>query len=288
MGKWLYVLALLAAQATAEIRVFDFSQREVVLEQPAQRIIALAPHVVENLFSAGAGDKVVGVVSYSDFPRAALDIPEVGSYKAFSLEKIISLEPDLIVMWASGNGMARLEELAILNIPIYVSEPRKLADIGRSIRDYEKLTGADPQRTSEADRVDRTIAQLRQQYSNEKQLSVFYQVWNEPLQTLNQDHLISRVISLCGGKNVFADAQSLAPKISLEAVLKRDPDLIVASGMDIARPEWLDSWLDYPFLTAVKDEALFFVPPDHIQRPTARILLGAARLCEQIDSRRSP
>jgi iron complex transport system substrate-binding protein len=111
-------------------------------------------------------------------------------------------------------------------------------------------------------------------------------VWNQPLQTLNGSHLISDVISLCGARNVFADAASLAPKISVEAVIARNPDAIVASGMDEARPEWLDEWLAYPQLRAVANNALFFVPPDYIQRPTARVLLGATSLCRQLDSAR--
>jgi iron complex transport system substrate-binding protein len=179
-----------------------------------------------------------------------------------------------------------LQELAILKAPIYVSEPRELADIGRAIRDYEILTGKPAGNPSEADRVDQTIAALRQRYQQSSPLSVFYQVWNEPLQTLNGDHLISKVIEVCGGHNAFADAASLAPRISIEAVLERDPDVIVASGMAAARPEWLDQWLDYPFLKAVKNDSLFFVHPDHLQRPTARVLLGAEELCKQLDSRR--
>jgi iron complex transport system substrate-binding protein len=271
-------------QLYADVTVTDFIGREVSLREPARRIVALAPHAVENLFSAGAGSKLVGAVSYSDYPGAAADIARVGTYKSFSLETILTLEPDLIIMWASGNGMASLENLDALNIPVYVSEPRQLGDVARAIRDYGVMAGTGGTSEKEAARIDSAIAALERHYGNRSSLNVMYQIWHEPLQTLNGKHLVSSVIRLCGGTNSFADALSLAPRISIESVLERNPDVIVASGMDIARPEWLDRWRDYPSLAAVQNEALFFIHPDHIQRPTARVLLGAQTLCRQLDS----
>ncbi len=286
MRNCLLLMIFASALARAEISVTDFLGRTVTLEQPAQRIVALAPHIVENLYTAGAGEQLVGVVSYSNFPEAATRLPIVGSYKSFSLESILALEPDLIIMWASGNGAQRLQQLEQLGIPVYASEPRLLADIGRSIRDYEALIGRAAGETSQADSIDQQIERLRQQYGSRTRLGVFYQVWHEPLQTLNGEHLISDVIRLCGGRNVFADATTLAPRLSLESVLERDPQVIVASGMGQARPDWLDDWLAYPFLQAVENNALYFVHPDHLQRPTARILLGATALCRQLDQQR--
>ena len=270
----------------AEIRLTDFQQRQLVLEKPAQRIVALAPHIVENTFSAGAGDKLVGVVSFSDYPIAAKNIPRIGDYKSWSLETIVALQPDLILMWGSGNGMNALSSLEKLGVPVYVSEPRQLQDIPDTIRAISRLAGTEAVGEAEAQRIEQAFAELEGNYSERRNLSVLYQVWNEPLQTLNGEHLISHAIALCGGGNIFADAVSLAPKISLESVLYRDPDVIVASGMGAARPDWLDMWKQYPSLTAVKNNHLFFVNPDHIQRPTARILLGTKSLCEQMESAR--
>ena len=280
------LLILLTANSArgSIVSVEDFLGREVRLAAPAQRIVALAPHIVENIYSAGAGKKLVGVVSYSNFPPAAREIDEVGSFNAFSLENIVALQPDLIVMWGSGNGMQALEKLEALGIPVYVSEPRKLSDVPRSIRALGILAGTEIASEQEARRIEGVFAELFEQYSGRRQLSVLYQIWNEPLQTLNGQHLISQVIRLCGGKNIFADAKTLAPRINLESVLERNPDVIVASGMSHERPEWLDEWQAYPSLAAVENKALFFVEPDHIQRPTARILLGARDLCEQLDS----
>ena len=287
LPRLLMLLLLLPVPGTAEpVSVEDFAGRTVTLAAPARRVVALAPHIVENVFSAGAGDRLVGVVSYSNYPGAARTIPRVGSYNAFSLETIASLEPDLIVMWGSGNGMQSLARLELLGIPVFVSEPRQLEDIPRAIRDLGTLAGTRQVSETRALAMEQALASLRAKYSQRATLKVFYEIWNEPLQTINGEHLISQLMALCGGRNIFADVATLAPRISIEAVLARTPDAIVASGMGESRPDWLDQWRQYPSLPAVRNNALFFVPPDHLQRPTARVLLGAQALCEQLDSAR--
>jgi iron complex transport system substrate-binding protein len=280
------LLSLLTSTSFAQISVVDFQKRRVTVAAPAQRIVALAPHIVENVFSAGAGSKLVGVASYSNYPEAAKAIEVIGDYKSWSLEAIAALQPDLILIWASGNGMNAFSSLEKLGVPIFVSEPRQLEDIPYAIRAIGKLAGTEEYSEPEARRIEQALESLGETYGSRSSLSLFYQVWNEPLQTLNGEHMISSVIALCGGRNAFADAVSLAPKISIESVLHRNPDAIVASGMAGTRPPWLDMWLQYPSLNAVKNNTLFFVHPDHIQRPTARILLGAKDLCEQLDTAR--
>lgn len=280
------LFTLACTPQTFAVTVEDFAGRQVTLLKPAKRIIALAPHIVENLYSAGAGDALVGTVTYSNYPPQAASIPVVGSYNAFSTEKIIELQPDLVVMWGSGNGMQTLPTLESLGIPVYVSELRTLWDIPRSIRRLARLAGTDIAGEAEAARIEKALNDLREQYGSKKSISVFYQIWNQPLQTINREHLISDLISLCGGRNIFADARSLAPRISVESVLLGNPQAIVASGMGEARPEWLDQWRDYPSLDAVAKNALFYVNPDYVQRPTARILIGAQRLCEQLQQLR--
>ncbi len=279
-------IALSAANSYAKVQATDSAGRSVVLDEPAQRIVALAPHIVENVFSAGAGDKLVGVVSYSDYPPAAGDIPVVGSYHAFSLEKIASLRPDLVITWAEGDGEAVAEPFEELGIPVYVDEPRELKEVARSVRNIGALSGTREQARRRADHFMRTLARLREEYSHRQPVSVFYQVWNEPLQTVNESHIISAVIELCGGDNVFKDTPVIAPKVSLEAVIARNPQAIVASGMGQERPEWLNEWRQYPQMTAVARENLFFVPPDILQRHTVRILQGAEQMCHSLQRAR--
>ena len=282
----LLCLAIAGAALAQPLEVEDFAGRQVRLAAPAQRIVALAPHLVENLYSAGAGDKLVGVVGHSDYPPEAGAIAQVGSFNAYSVETIASLQPDLILMWGSGNGMRTLAALELLGIPIFVSEPRQLADIGRDIRLLGQLADTDTRARAEADRIDEALSALRAQYGTRGPITVFYEIWNQPLQTVNGEHLISQVIALCGGVNIFGELPTLAPQVSVEAVLARAPEAIIASGRHDMRPQWLDDWRRYPALPAVRDNALFFVDPDLLERPTARVLLGAGTLCRQLDTLR--
>ncbi len=277
-------ITVLAVQA--DVTVTDYQGREVTLTQPAQRIVALAPHIVENVYSAGAGDALVAAVNYSDYPPEAKALPHLGSYRAISHEAVLALRPDLVVLWGSGNGETLQRQLERLGLVVYVDEPRTLEDVARSIEDIGILAGTSAQAEKETQAYLERLESLRGHYSEQDPVSVMYQVWNQPLQTLNGEHLVSDVIRLCGGRNAYADAQPIAPKINLESVLERDPQAIVASGMGDERPEWLEEWKQWPKLTAVERDNLFFVPPDIIQRHTARILDGAELFCRHIDRAR--
>lgn len=277
-----------AATTNNAIAVTDFLGREVTLEQPAQRIVALAPHVVENLFAAGVGDRIVAAVSYSDYPEQAKSIPRVGGYSNFSLEAIVAFKPDLVISWASGSSSSnQLEtQLSALDIPVYVSEPRRLEDVAEAIRDFAVLAGNPAVGEQAALAYLQQLDELRRENQDKASVTVFYQIWHSPLQTLNGEHLVSDMIGLCKGRNIFADALGIAPKVSVEAVLAANPQVIVASGIGEQRPDWLDQWYDWPSLSAVQQGSLYFIPPDWSQRHTTRILKGARLLCEQLDRAR--
>lgn len=272
--------------AASPVTVIDSAGRSVSLAAPAQRIVALAPHIVENVFSAGAGGQLVGAVSYSNYPPQASQIPVVGGFHSFSLEAIIALQPDLVLMWASGNGDNDLATLEKLGIAVYVNEPKKLEDIAITIKNIGVLSGHAVSAAATANLYLQKLAEIRRQYSQLQPLSVFYQVWNQPLYTINGEHMISELIELCGGRNIFADTRVLAPKVSLEAVIQRNPEVIIASGMDEARPEWLDEWQRFPQLQAVANHNLYFVPPDILQRHTIRLLQGAQGICQSLQQAR--
>jgi iron complex transport system substrate-binding protein len=282
----IYLITLfLSAYSVCAIELIDDRGHVIKLDKPAQRVIALAPHIVEMVYAVGGGDALVGAVSYSDYPKAAIDVPRVGSYKNFSNESILRLRPDLVLAWHSGNGEANVKKIKELGLTVYWTEPRTLKGVGKSLRDIGILLG-ESQQGQAADDFEKSLQNLQEKYSHKKPVSVFYEVWNQPLQTLNGKHLISDVISLCGGINVFANEAALAPKLSVESVLHADPQVIVASGMAIERPEWLDEWLVWPQLQSVKNKQLYFIPPDLIQRHTPRVLQGARLLCEQLDKAR--
>lgn len=271
----------------ADMTVTDYRGRQITLKKPAKKIIALAPHIVENLFAAGAGEAIVGAVDHCDYPEQAENIPRVGAISAYSLEAIIKLQPDLIVLWGSGRGADIQVKLEKLGFTVYVSDPRRLADVPRSIRDYGILTQNEKTAELSARAFERQHQDLIRKFANAEEVSTLYQVWDKPIQTLNDTHIISNVIRLCGGSNVFGDALALAPKISVESVIARDPDVIIASGMGEERPDWLDSWKQWQNLKAVKNSDLYYIPPDLIQRHTPRILQGAALMCEHLELSRA-
>jgi len=282
------LLLLASADIFAEsIRIRDYNNHIIALDKPVKRIVALAPHIVENIFSAGAGDYLVGAVDYCDYPEAAKEVTRVGAISSHSLEAIINLQPDLVVAWDSGHGGQVIPKLRSLGIPVYASNPQKLEDVARSIRDFGQLAGTSDQANRAAEQYMRRLARLKSENQHKKLLSVLYQVWNTPLLTLNDSHIISDLINLCSGRNVYGDLTVAAPKISLESVLTRDPDVIVASGMGQERPDWVDDWKRWPSLTAVENNNLYFIPPDIIQRHTVRILDGAALMCQHLSNARA-
>jgi iron complex transport system substrate-binding protein len=266
----------------ADIEVEDSLGRKLVLENPAARVISLAPHLTEVAFAAGAGEVLIGVATYSDYPEAAKGIPRVGSYDNVSYETIVALQPDVVLAWRSGNGDEIIQRLRSLGLTVYVDESKTLGDVSHSLRAVGQLTGNEDTAEPAANAFMARLSNLRETYSSRESISVYYQIWDEPLLTLNGDHLISDVVRLCGGRNVFADALALVSRISVESVIRADPQVILASGMDKARPEWLDAWQAWSSMTAVQNKQLYFVPPDLLQRHTPRIIEGATMMCEQL------
>lgn len=279
----LVIATLLSSVAAGQsISVVDDNQQTVTLPGPAQRIVSLAPSLTELLFVAGAGNRIVGVSEYSDHPPQAQGIPIVGRYDLLDLEAIVGYGPDLIVAWRSGNPQAAVQRLIDLGFNVYVAEPRTLLSIADHIEKFATLAGTVETGQAASKYFRDQLEALRSRYQDSAKVSVYYQVWNEPLISVGGNELINDIITLCGGSNIFADL-GLAPKISVESVLERNPEVIIASGMDIARPEWLDDWQRWPQLRAVADDALFFIPPDLIQRHSLRVLSGALQMCAQID-----
>lgn len=279
--------AALISLVQAEVSVKDDENNIVVLEQPAKRIISLAPHITESLFSAGAGDKIIGAVSYSDYPEEAKKILRVGGYPSLDLEKIISLKPDLVIVWASGNNNKQIEKLRAFGLNIFMSEPRYPEDIAKTIQRFGVLAGT----TEVAEKSYQEFLQhynsLKKRFSKKKKVKVFYQIWNKPIMTISGGHLISEIIELCGGENVFANLSTLTPRISLEAVLASNSEIIISGGMGKARPDWVEEWRPWQQLPAVKNEQLYFIEPALMQRVGPRILDGADILCEFLDKART-
>jgi iron complex transport system substrate-binding protein len=273
------------AAASAAVSVLDDRNQTVSLAAPAQRIVSLAPHATELLFAAGAGTKVVGIIEYSDYPPAAKRLPSVGNATMLDIERIVALRPDLVVLWGSGNLAPQVARLRALGIPTYDSEPGDFEAIASSLERLAHLAGTDAAGKAAAASFRARLADLRHEYRQRPVVSVFYQIWREPLMTLNDAHMVSAAIRLCGGRNIFGGLPQIAPAVSVESVLKADPEAIVAgSSRD---DDALSAWRRYSGLTAVTRGNLFVVESDMLTRPGPRILDGTRTLCRHLDAARA-
>ena len=209
---------------SAEVSVRDDYQNRITLQEPAHRIVSLAPHLTELLYAAGAGDRLVGAIEHSDYPEAARRLPRVGSETGINLEAVLRLKPDLVAAWPNAGSRRQIERLAALGIPVYRSEPRELDDIAVTLQALGELAGTRATADAAARAFRARAAGLEREHSAKPKLRVFYQVWGRPLMTVNGAHLISKVIRLCGGENVFAALPVIAPPIDRDAVLPAQVD----------------------------------------------------------------
>ena len=280
------LLFCFATTAYAAISVVDDDGNNISLSSAATRIVSLAPHATELLFAIQAGDRLVGTVEHSDYPAAAQRLKRIGGYNALDLEAILALQPDLIIGWRTGNNPVQLEKLQALGLPVFMSEPRRLEDIPHTAKRLASLAGTSQQAHIFIQEFDEQYLKLKQRYKERQPVKVYYEVWHQPLITINGDHLISDLIRLCGGVNVFADVPALAPTVSIEAIINSAPDIIVTGSHHTVRSEWRSAWQRWPQIPAVEHDQLYFINPDLIQRHGPRILQGAEQLCQYVEQAR--
>ena len=282
---FLVLSGLLLSPVWAAVSVTDDAGMPVVLEKPAQRIVSLAPYLTELLFAAGAGDALVGVTEFSDYPVAARSLPRVGGGGGLDIEAIMALQPDLVVAWQSGNPSAQVEKLQSFGIPVFISEPRQLGDVPATLRRLGRLAGTGAVASVQEAHFNKRHGELRNRYASRPKVSLFYQIWEQPLMTLNGEHIFADVVRLCGGENIFHALPALAPQVDIEAVLQADPQVIVVAA-DTDDPSSLSQWQRWPQLSAVKQGQVYAIQREQLVRHTPRILDGAARLCELLDAAR--
>ncbi len=276
---------LLPASAPAAVTAIDDSGATVTLAQPATRVISLAPHITEQLFAIGAGDRIVGTTEHADYPPAALAIPRVGRAHSLDLERIATLHPDLVVIWGSGFPPATIASVQRLGVPVFVSEPRTLGDVARSLERLGVLTGRDG--AAAAAQFNAKVDALRKQYSARAPVRVFYQVWTAPLMTLSGRHVVNEAIELCGGRNVFAGLVAVAPQVSTEAVVAADPQVIITAEPGGRAGQAFTEWQRFPTLAATRHQQFVTLDADRINRHAPRLADEIAVLCAAIERTRA-
>lgn len=283
--KHLLLCAIIVLSTSAHaLTLYDDIGRTIEIKRPAQRIISLAPAITENLFSLDAGALIVGSSSHSDYPDAARQIPIVSTHAQLDLEHIASLKPDIIIVWHGGQSAAQLDALNQLNIPIYHQSINQLTDLPLSLMRLSLLIGT-PQKAASVVLAAYEQIRLKPNLDRDpsiKPLSVFYQVWQQPLITINHTSWISDALTRCGAQNIFADLPLPTPTVNTEAVIKHNPDVIMTASHEAQNDGSLDEWRGWSSLKATQTNQLLFVNEDHINRPTLRMLRAAQTLCNQL------
>lgn len=282
MKKWFSIFCILHAISSFACVVTDDLQQQVILDHPARRILSLAPDLTENLFAIGAGAQIVGVVAGSDFPLDAKKLPQVATYHSIDREKILQLHPDLIVAWSDAKYISQLKKL---HIPLYLSHPTKLTDIPQTLERLGCLTGNEKQASIVANDFLKRYAALSERYKNKKKFSLFYQIWFNPLLTITKKSWINDIILFCNGQNIFDELHGIAPRVNLEAVMVADPEIILASDAD---RDFKQHWLPHKTMRAVKNQNLYSIHADLVERASVRILDGVEEICDIISQSTEP
>jgi iron complex transport system substrate-binding protein len=281
--------ALPPATAAADIALTQADGSPLRLAAPAQRIVALSPHLAEGLYAAGAGERLIATVEYSEFPPPAAAVPRIGDAFRLDIERIVALRPDLVIAWDSGNPRPAVAQLRALGLAVWSVEIRTPDEIAGYIGAVGRAVGLERQAAAVAQRLRGRLESLAARFASAHPLHYFYQVDVQPLYTINGQHLISRGLALCGGVNIFADQPGLAFQASRESVIAANPAAILAplpSGPS-GTADPLAAWRDWPGLAAVRNGALFVLPADEISRATPRFLDALEAACELLDQARA-
>ncbi|QXN25841.1 cobalamin-binding protein [Shewanella putrefaciens] len=254
------------------------------MAEPAKRIIALSPHAVEMLYAIGAGESIVAATDYADYPEAAKKIPSIGGYYGIQIERVLELNPDLIVVWDTGNKAEDINQLKSLGFKLYSSSPKTLEDVAKEIEELGALTGRTEQASQVVADYRSELLQLRSENAAKSEPKVFYQLWSTPLMTVAKNSWIQQIIGVCHGKNVFYDAASDYPQVSLENVLMTLPEVILQSEEkgNVKGVDW-SKWTEIP---AVKNQHIYQLNADLLHRATPRALLGVKAVCDALDKAR--
>lgn len=281
------VLALLPALnvAAAPVTVRDDDGQTLTLGAPAQRAVALSPHLAELVFAAGAGHRLVGVMRFSDFPPEAAKLPVIGDAFAINLEAVAALKPDLLLLWRSGINPRQQQRLPVLGLPVYGNEITTVEGIADTLRRLGRLFGTETTADAAAAQTESRWAALRTRYASRAPVRVFYQLWNEPLMTVNRGHLIDQAITACGGINVFAGQPTLTPTVGWEAAVAANPQ-VVLTGSGPEAPARLEAWARFKRVAAVQNGLVIALDGHRLARMTPAFVDGAQALCEAIDRAR--
>lgn len=286
LSRALLLLAQFPAAHAADramLRLQDDDQHWLELAHPAQRIVSLAPGATAMLFAAGAGDRVVGTSQYSDEPAAAARIARIGDSQSFDVERVLALHPDVVVVWAGGTSATQLARLEGVGLRIYRHRLTGLDDIPSSLLRFGRLAGTEPQAQAAAGEFTHRIAALRTRYLQAQPATVLIQVWDRPIYTVGRGEIMTDVIHACGYRSVYEDLADPGPAVTLESVLARDPQIILALPPDHnSGRDWVAAWGSYPSMRAVRSGQVIAWTDQRLSRLGPSIVDAAQDLCRAL------
>jgi iron complex transport system substrate-binding protein len=278
--------ACAAAQPPGPLRtVADDLGRSVEIGRAPLRIVSLAPGATEMLFAAGAGSQLIATVQYSSEPPAARTVPRIGDVAAIDMERLVALRPDAVIAWPAGGNPAQRAKIAALGIPLYQQQVSRLADLPGSLRRLGVLAGTETVAERAAAALETRLATLERTYGTARdgrRPSVLLQVWNRPIYTIGGHHLMSDALNLCGARNVFADLPEPGPLVDTEAVIARNPDIILAAAPPGEGAAWVADWQRFPGLAAVRNHRVLAFENQALSRLGPSVLDGTEDLCRTI------
>lgn len=245
--------------------------------QAVSRVVSLSPSLSEMVVELGAADLLVGRLEAGEPLPELAGVPSVGRYGQLDMERLLSLQPDLLLLWPGSVGVAQREQLRNLNIPTFTAEPASLDQLADQVEALAIALGRPQRGREQATQLRQRLAQLREQYRTDVPVRVFYQVWDQPLYTIGGGQIISHALAVCGASNMFDHLKLPAPQVGIESVLQRNPEVIIAGTQ-----AQLDAWKAWPQIDAVKHGRLLLLADKGLERPSGQMLEATARLCEQL------
>lgn len=285
-----FAMAVASFDAVA-LAAIDDAGRSVVLERPPERVVTLAPSLTELVFAAGGGTTLVGVSALSDFPAESRNVARIGDAGRIDVERVLALRPDLVLVWQRGNLGRELEQLERAGVRLFQLQPQRLDDVARAIERLGTLLGHQAEASLRAVALRAELARLRDAHAVAAPVTVFYQVWQQPLMTVNGQQIINDILGVCGGRNVFAGLAPLVPIISTESVVAADPEAILTASEQTGPAAWQRDpastnfalWRRHARMVAVRRGWLYTLNGDAISRQGPRIVDGTAAVCAVLD-----
>ncbi|ART81154.1 cobalamin-binding protein [Oceanisphaera avium] len=270
-----------SAPALADTSFSGLKNGQHLKDKPAQRIITIVPHATELLFAIGAGSQVIATDEASDYPAGAKTLPKVANYRSLNTERILALQPDLIVAWGAAQQQA-VQPLVQLGIAVFLSEPATFKDLSTELKKLGELTGHSTQAAKVINDYEHALAQLSATFEQRRPVRVFYQVAEVPLMSANNSTWMGQAVRMCGGENIMAQSLAPYPQVNVEQVIAQNPEAIV--GASAAE---LKHWQQWPMLSAVQNQHLLSIDANLLHRFGPRITQGITQLCQQLEAVRS-